>query len=282
MIRELNVFLSLPDSLLDEALLKQMKATLLPAYSEKATKVFCCAKKRKYLIQEIKDLEDEALTTRVRTLLADINDYQVKTDGSSSYYQWSTYEIMELNRDSTICEVTERILENTDLNKKLFVLCNFRPLPILTSRSYISVLKDNPRDNDLPILAKIPCIQLSEKIEIELEEWIKNYRQKRVFIHNPKHPRGGTEPVSTTVSTLLWLAKDDATIQDLLNNALGDYSISRHTTLYNWDKDKGCYIIFEDDNTAKNSYHAYHLHPSGVERKFLGIKYIKTRLDLRK
>jgi hypothetical protein len=131
----------------------------------------------------------------------------------------------------------------------------------------------NQADHLPPRFIKIP---LTEGNGSAIRHWSLTKRP-RVFQHNRKHPRGGSMPIEPPqASPLLWTAPENNEVQQLLDTAIKDPD---HKTLYNWDAKKGHYIAFEDDNTAENTYHAYHLHPNEVERKFRKYPAIKTKLE---
>ncbi|MFI3306502.1 MAG: hypothetical protein R3Y68_08340 [Rikenellaceae bacterium] len=87
----------------------------------------------------------------------------------------------------------------------------------------------------------------------ELYQWFnKNRLPERQYNHNPKHGENGRgNQVGESV-----LMCSQAVAKELLQNALGCSYESKHLFLF--DVVHKCIIEFRNENTANNSYHAFH------------------------
>lgn len=86
-----------------------------------------------------------------------------------------------------------------------------------------------------------------------MHEWFSNNRKpKRIYNYNPKHGENGVG--NRKDESPLLCSRQEA--ETLLPNAVGT---SVDAALFYYDKKHGHYIEFKNENTAINSYHAFHI-----------------------
>jgi len=221
---------------------------------EKGAKIIYDAENIKQFQQQLNGLDKEFISLQYAfyILLSNAENFRdySKTATNCLYFIWDFNQFTGIQISgeiSTLAEIAEE--KQQDENKK-WVLIHHDGIHL--NRSIIPIIK-NGFGEKCPIFI---CIQ-HVKNSTELENWMIQNRQPRLFNLNPKHgenSKGAKANKGEKVSVLLC---NKQYAQELLNSAIGDKRISKK--LFNFDNEFQKYIVFEDENTPNNTYHAYHI-----------------------
>jgi hypothetical protein len=159
-------------------------------------------------------------------------------------------------------------------------------LPINTCKAlqqYCCIIKDKkthqPNSINLPTFIKLPLLNGAATA---IKDWLLANRTPRVFNDSPvilkRHTISATAGKSGEKNNFIYkqTTADKKRIQKLLDTAIRRISTIEKSILFNWDSeaDGGRYIVFEDDATAENTYHVYHL----IAKDFNGLQAEKPSL----
>ncbi len=235
---------------------------------EKGAKILYDVDNIKEFQQQMNWLDEEFMSLQYAfyTLLSNAENcrYSRRQMGESLYFIWDFNQFTGIQirgQISILAEIAEETLQNK--NNKLVLVHNDS---IHINRSIIPILKDGYNEK-CPFFICIPHIKNST----ELENWISQNRQPRLFNLNPKHGENGKGAKANKGEEVSILLCNKKHAQELLNSAIGDKRISKK--LFNFDNEHQKFIIFEDENTPNNTYHGYHVDnenevPQGI-REFL-------------
>jgi len=221
---------------------------------EKGAKIIYDAENIKEFQQQMNGLDDEFMSLQYAfyTLLSNAENFRDKSKQATNclYFIWDLNQFTGIQISgpiSTLAEIAEE--KRQDENKKLVLMHNDS---IHLNRSIIPIIKDGYGDR-CPFFI---CIQ-HVKNSTELENWISQNRQPRLFNLNPKHGENGKGAKANKGEEVSVLLCNKKHAQELLDTAVGDKRISKK--LFNFDNEHQKIIVFEDENTPNNTYHGYHV-----------------------
>jgi hypothetical protein len=231
---------------------------------EKGAKIIYDAENIKEFQQQMNGLDDEFMSLQYAfyMLLSNAENFRENSKQAADclYFIWDLNQFtgIQINSPiSTLAEIAEE--KRQDENKKLVLVHNDS---IHLNRSIIPIIKDG-YDEKCPFFI---CIQ-HVKNSTELENWISQNRQPRLFNLNPKHGENGKGAKANKGEEVSVLLCNKKHAQELLDSAVGDKRISKK--LFNFDNEHQKFIVFEDENTPNNSYHGYHVdNENQVPQKF--------------
>lgn len=239
---------------------------------EKNAKIIYDAENIKQFQQQINMLDDEFISLQYAfyTLLSNAENFRdnPKAVPNSLYFIWDFNQFTGIQISgsiSTLAEITKEKQQNE--NQKLVLIHNDG---IHLNRSMIPIIKDGYSDK-CPFFT---CIQ-HVKNSTELETWIIENRQPRLFNLNPKHGENGKGAKANKGEKVSVLLCHKQHAQTLLDSSIGDKRINKK--LFNFDNEHQKYIVFEDENTPNNTYHGYHIDnedevPKNIRRLLSQVK----------
>lgn len=237
------------------------------AIREKATQVFRSQQQQDNLAADSN--YDLKLYERILLFLDSIDEDitiipPANTD--TCYYEWQDGNLKQIN--GTGLENFAEIFLQENYAKENSVLILFADLPINTCNAlqeYCCVIKDKkphePNGLKLPVFIKMALIDGTPP---NVRNWLLANRTPRVFNDNleilKRHKLTKTAGKTGKKNHFIYehTAANKKRIQELLDTAISPVSSMNKAILFNWDADKGHYIVFEDEATDK-TYHAYHL-----------------------
>lgn len=264
---------------------QNIKESTTWAIREKATQVFRSQQQQDNLAAERKD--DPLLYDRILLFLDSIDENItiIPTKNTDNcYYEWQDGNLKQIN--STGLEDFAEIFLQENYTKENSLLILFADLPINTCNAlqeYCCVIKDKkphePNRFKLPVFIKMALIDGTTP---NARNWLLANRTPRIFndssdvLKRHKISKNAGKTGEKNHFIYEQTTADKERIQKLLNTAISPVSSIDKAILFNWDAeaDNGRYIVFEDEATLENTYHAYHL----IATDFKGLQREKLSL----
>ena len=217
------------------------------------------------------------------TLINAVDTWQAKSvmsydeETQLNFYEWQLGSVEKLT-ESVLKEIAERqvlyrepcflmkccIDENRGRQQKIYVIRDN--------------LSDHPKSSLFIDIDYSDCLNLAV-----FDNWLKQFDQKRVFRHNPKHDKSKRRNNKGYTVAILLCTEERAI--ELLLNSYGekDFDSNANTRKrYSYDSEEGCFVEFMheryDPNLDVDYYHGYHLEGEDAETFEKDIKRFSRRL----
>jgi len=187
-----------------------------------------------------------------------VMSYDEATQDQLNFYEWQLGSIQQLT-NSVLIEIAERevlyqqpcflmmccISENREIQEKLYVIRDD--------------LSSNPKSSLAIEIDYADCLSLNA-----FDNWLKQFKQKRVFRHNPKHDKSKRRNNKGEDVSVLLCSEERAI--ELLLNSYGEQDFDNNSNTkkrYSYDSEEGFFVEFMheryDPNLEVDYYHGYHL-----------------------